>query len=94
MWPGSSSRRGVKATLLDKEEVLPVAREFLGIDATSIDMVAGDYTVSLPPGPFDLVYFGNVYHIYGPAINAAGHARSVVDHRPRRPDRYPGLRVG
>ncbi len=63
------TRHGVKATLLDKEEVLPVAREFLGIDATAMDMVAGDYTVSLPPGPFDLVYFGNVYHSYGPATN-------------------------
>jgi 2-polyprenyl-3-methyl-5-hydroxy-6-metoxy-1,4-benzoquinol methylase len=63
------ARQGVKATLLDREEVLPVAREFLGIDAAGIDMVAGDYTVSLPQGPFDLVYFGNVYHIYGPATN-------------------------
>jgi hypothetical protein len=64
------ARRGVKATLLDKEEVLSVARQFLGIDAASIDMMAGDYTVSLPPGPFDLVYFGNVFHIYGPAVNS------------------------
>jgi SAM-dependent methyltransferase len=74
------SRRGVKATLFDKEEVLPVAREFLGIDATSIDMVAGDYTVALPKGPFDLVYFGNVYHIYGPATNerVSREALSVI----------------
>lgn len=64
------TRKGVKATLLDREEVLPVAREFLGIDASSIKMTAGDFTVALPPGPFDLVYFGNVYHIYGPKTNA------------------------
>ncbi len=64
------ARRGVKATLLDGEEVLPIAREFLGIEASSIKMVAGDYTVALPPGPFARVYFGNVYHIYGPATNA------------------------
>ena len=63
-------RRGVKATLLDREEVLPIAREFLSIDAASITMLAGDYTVSMPPGPFDLVYFGNVFHIYGPETNA------------------------
>jgi SAM-dependent methyltransferase len=63
------SRRGLKATLLDKAEVLPLAREFLRIDAGLIDMVAGDFTVSLPAGPFDLVYFGNVYHIYGPSTN-------------------------
>lgn len=63
------SQRGFKATLMDKEEVLPIAREFLGIDASAIDMVSGDYTVALPPGPFDLVYFGNVFHIYGPSTN-------------------------
>jgi SAM-dependent methyltransferase len=74
------ARHGVKPTLMDKEEVLPVAREFLGIDATDIDMVAGDYTVSLPKGPFDLVYFGNVYHIYGPVTNqrVTREALSVV----------------
>jgi SAM-dependent methyltransferase len=73
-------RRGVKATLLDREEVLPVARQFLGIDAASIDMVAADYTVSLPTGPFDLVYFGNVFHIYGPATNerVAREALSII----------------
>jgi 2-polyprenyl-3-methyl-5-hydroxy-6-metoxy-1,4-benzoquinol methylase len=74
------SRRGVRATLFDREEVLPIAREFLGIDAVAIDMVAGDYTVALPKGPFDLVYFGNVYHIYGPAINerVSREALSVI----------------
>jgi SAM-dependent methyltransferase len=74
------SRRGVKATLFDKEEVLPVAREFLGVDASTIDMVAGDYTVALPKGPFDLVYFGNVFHIYGPATNerVSREALSIV----------------
>lgn len=64
------ARKGVKATLLERDEVLPVARETLGIDASSIKMVAGDYTVSFPPGVFDLVYFGNVYHRHGPQTNA------------------------
>jgi 2-polyprenyl-3-methyl-5-hydroxy-6-metoxy-1,4-benzoquinol methylase len=64
------ARRGVRATLFDREEVIPVAREFLGGDTAGMDMTGGDYTVSLPPGPFDLVYFGNVYHIYGPQTNA------------------------
>ena len=63
-------RHGLKATLMDKEEVLPVAKEFLGIDASSMELVAGDYTVALPAGPFDLVYFGNVFHIYGASTNA------------------------
>lgn len=63
-------RRGVKASLFDREEVLPVAREFLGADADGIQLIGGDYTVLLPSGLFDLVYFGNVYHIYGPETNA------------------------
>jgi hypothetical protein len=64
------SRRGVKATLLEREDVVPIAREFLGSEAAAVKMIAGDYTAALPPGPFDLVYFGNVYHIYGPETNA------------------------
>jgi SAM-dependent methyltransferase len=64
------SRRGVKATLFDQEDVIPLAREFLGAEAGDLVFIAGDYTQSLPPGPFDLVYFGNVYHIYSPQTNA------------------------
>ncbi len=81
------ARRGVKTSLFDQEEVLPIAREFLGQEffgeerrsgetgaagdaAGPITLLAGDFTVALPPGPFDLVYFGNVLHIYGPETNA------------------------
>ncbi len=64
------SRRGVRATLFDREEVLPFAREFLGAEADRIELIGGDFTLSLPPGPFDLVYFGNVLHIYNPETNA------------------------
>ena len=60
------SRKGVKATLFDREEVLPVAREFLGAEAGEMSLIGGDLTVALPSGPFDLVYFGNVLHIYSP----------------------------
>lgn len=66
----SFARRGVKVTLFDREEVVNLAREFLGSDAEQVELVGGDFTVSLPLGPFDLVYFGNVYHIYGPDTNA------------------------
>jgi hypothetical protein len=64
------SRQGVSATLLDRGETLPMAGEFLGDEAGDIALVGGDYTEALPPGPFDLVYFGNVYHIYSPKVNA------------------------
>lgn len=66
----SFSRKGVKATLFDQEDVIPLAREYLGAEAFDMAFVAGDYTQSLPAGPFDLVYFGNVYHIYSPETNA------------------------
>jgi hypothetical protein len=64
------SRRGVRATLLDRDDVIPIAREYLGADAAAMTLVAGDFLASLPPGPFYLVYFGNVLHIYAPATNA------------------------
>jgi len=34
-----------------------------------IKMVKGDFTEGLPPGPYDLVYLGNVCHIYGEREN-------------------------
>ncbi len=64
------SRCGVRATLLDRESVIPLAQEFLGDEAGDIALMGGDFTQSLPAGPFDLVYLGNVSHIYGPATNA------------------------
>jgi hypothetical protein len=64
------SRQGVRATLFDRVDTLPIARDFLGSEGESITMEGGDFTVSLPQGAFDLVYFGNVYHIYGRETNA------------------------
>ncbi|HZK49775.1 MAG TPA: methyltransferase, partial [Thermoleophilia bacterium] len=58
--------RGIRATLFDRDDVLPEARDFLGAGSEGIDMQGGDFTVSLPAGPFDLAYLGNVFHIYGP----------------------------
>jgi SAM-dependent methyltransferase len=64
------SRCGVRATLFDRPAVIPVAREYLGEEGRDIALLEGDFTEALPPGPYDLVYFGNVYHIYSPATNA------------------------
>ena len=64
------SRCGVRATLFDRPAVIPVAREYLGEEGRDIALLEGDFTEALPQGPFDLVYFGNVCHIYGPATNA------------------------
>ena len=55
-------------TILDLAEVVELMRPEL--DASlPIDMVAGDFTQGLPPGPFGLVYLGNVCHIYGEPEN-------------------------
>ena len=50
--------------------MLPLAREYLGEEGRDIALLEGDFTEALPAGPFDLVYFGNVFHIYDPATNA------------------------
>ncbi|MBC7292564.1 MAG: hypothetical protein H5T84_00410, partial [Thermoleophilia bacterium] len=63
------ARCGVRATLLDRPEVMPFAKRFLGAEAANIALVGGDFTEGLPSGPFDLVYLGNVTHIYGPETN-------------------------
>jgi 2-polyprenyl-3-methyl-5-hydroxy-6-metoxy-1,4-benzoquinol methylase len=63
------ARCGVRATLFDRPEVIPLAREFLGEEGMEIAKLEGDFTEGLPAGPYDLAYFGNVYHIYGPATN-------------------------
>lgn len=74
------ARCGVRTTLFDRPAVIPLAREYLGEDGRDIALVEGDFTEALPPGPFDLVYFGNVYHIYSPAIMArvTGEAYGTV----------------
>jgi SAM-dependent methyltransferase len=64
------ARCGVRATLFDRPAVLPIAREYLGEEGRDIALLAGDFTEALPSGPFDLVYFGNVFHIYNPETNA------------------------
>ncbi|MCL5736644.1 MAG: acetylserotonin O-methyltransferase [Actinobacteria bacterium] len=85
------SRCGVRATLLDRESVEPIARQFLGEAGADIAFVGADFIKSLPPGPFDLAYLGNVLHIYGPpvvselignvyAILSAGGTIAIQDH--------------
>lgn len=63
------SRCGVRATLFDREAVLPLAQEFLGREAADIAAMGGDFTAGLPAGPYDLAFMGNVNHIYSPETN-------------------------
>lgn len=64
------ARRGVEATLFDRHETIPIAREYLSDEAEALTLVGGDLTKALPAGSYDLVYFGNVLHIYSPETNA------------------------
>lgn len=62
------ARQGAVVTVLDLPEVIDMMHPEL--DASlPINMVKGDFTEGLPKGPFDLVYLGNVCHIYGEQEN-------------------------
>lgn len=62
--------RGLEATLCDRPEVLEEAWEYQGEGARQLNFHPCDFTQDLPRGPFDVIYLGNVYHIYGPVTNA------------------------
>ncbi|MFC4551720.1 MULTISPECIES: methyltransferase [Halorussus] len=60
------ARRGFDVTLLDRPEVLDVARPSL--EREPVDLVAGDATEELPGG-FDVVFCSRVAHGLGPEEN-------------------------
>lgn len=62
------AERGAAVTVLDLPEVIDMMSSELD-QALPVKMVKGDFTVGLPAGPYDLVYLGNVCHIYGEKEN-------------------------
>lgn len=60
--------RGATVTVLDLPQVIDMMQPELDTKLP-IKLVKGDFTVGLPPGPYDLVYLGNVCHIYGETEN-------------------------
>ncbi len=62
------ARKGATVTILDLPEVVDMMEPELdpGLPAR---MVKGDFTESLPEGPFDIAYLGNICHIYGEKEN-------------------------
>lgn len=62
------ARSGLSVTLLDFPEVIEkVASDLAGVQR--ITLVGGDFQESLPRGPFDIVFLGDICHIYGPREN-------------------------
>ncbi len=54
---------GARVTVLDLPEVVEIMAPELK-PGSGIEMIPGDMTAALPPGPFDLIYLGNVSHIF------------------------------
>lgn len=61
------SARGAKVTVLDLPPVVQLMQE--KAEKAGIALFPGDFNLGLPPGPFDLVYLGNICHIFGEAEN-------------------------
>lgn len=74
-------RRGAEVVVLDVPEVVEMMAPCAASEPR-IRMVAGDFNVALPPGPFDLAYLGNVTHIYGEEENRALFRRVAAALRP------------
>lgn len=64
------AKRGLRATLFDIPEVIELDKHALAGNP-NIELTAGDFNADLPDGPFDIVYLGNITHIYSGAKNAA-----------------------
>ncbi|HBC92277.1 MAG TPA: methyltransferase [Pelotomaculum sp.] len=55
---------GAQVTILDLPPVVDYMSSFLKEDE-NIAMLPGDFNLGLPPGPYDLVFMGNICHIVG-----------------------------
>ncbi|MGA8942621.1 MAG: class I SAM-dependent methyltransferase [Thermoactinomyces sp.] len=62
------ARRGARVTVLDLPEVVEMMQPELDPSLT-IQMISGDFTKGLPFGSYDLIYLGNICHIYGEKEN-------------------------
>jgi SAM-dependent methyltransferase len=55
---------GADVTVLDLPDVVQYMSAFLAREE-KIKMVAGDFNLGLPPGPYALAFLGNICHIFG-----------------------------
>lgn len=75
------ARRGAAVVVLDVPDVVEIMAPHAAREPR-ITMVAGDFNVALPPGPFDVAYLGNVTHIYGETENRTLFCRTAAVLRP------------
>lgn len=77
--PGTYARafaeRGWQVTVLDLAETLALGEADLR--AAGVDGIAGDATTALPAGPWEVVYLGNVVHLFDRPTAAALVARAA-----------------
>ena len=67
---------GASVTILDLPVVIDMMQPDL-LPGEPIEMIKGDFNEGLPAGPFDLIYLGNVCHIYGEKENRELFTRSA-----------------
>ncbi|MGD8320432.1 MAG: class I SAM-dependent methyltransferase [Gemmatimonadota bacterium] len=80
--PGHITRafvgRGLEGTLLDTEDIVDYVVDAYGLeDVDGLEVVVGDFNEALPNGPFDVVLFSNVLHIYSPERNLEALRRAA-----------------
>ena len=61
--------RGVNVILFDRPDVVETVNNEITSGWPLVSLVGGDFNETLPDGPFDIVFLGNVTHIYGPDDN-------------------------
>lgn len=72
------ARRGLQAVLFDKPEVIELVRSAYGLEEEeAIELRSGDFVDVFPEGRFDLVFLGNITHIYDAETDARLLARAA-----------------
>lgn len=58
------TRRGLRATMQDKPEIIDVVRRRGRLEAAGVDLFAGSFFDAVPPGPFDLAFCSGITHTF------------------------------
>ncbi len=69
------ARHGLAVTLFDIPDVIETINDEMAAVLPTVALAGGDFNEAIPPGPFDIVFLGNVTHIYGPEKNLALYKR-------------------